>query len=102
MKYRKFFRKILYYFKFKYCSCNDEEIISLHGKNGLVFEISIESNYMDLIVENGKVRENYRVSAIFTKVEQEEINRIFNSLYSTETKLEQLNIFFENYIHHIR
>lgn len=52
--------------------------------------------------EKSSLRENYRVSAIFTKVEQEEINRIFNSLYSTETKLKQLNIFFENYIHHIR
>ena len=45
--------------------------------------------------EESSLRENYRVSAIFTKVEQEEINRIFNSLYSTETKLKQLNIFLK-------
>ncbi len=97
MKYKKIFKKLSDSFKFNYNYCNSEEIVTLIGRNGLNFEISIELNHMSLAIEKSGVRENYAASKVFTNEEKGIINDIINSIYDTDKKLELLCKFFDNY-----
>lgn len=79
--------------KIKYYSRNGEEQLIIYN-NSFVLELSIEFSNIDLSIDNGSKKENYRNSKLISDLTKREIDSVFAQECEVKLKIKELDHIF--------